>query len=106
MWDYSAHSQSISEIQTFISICEKWGEPGRLTLFAGFVFNFSNIFCHCWGAASVESDIFIAIRERAGWIDDRRRRGSTKSLFLSWVARWCEMEFMSRSGPDCDWDSF
>lgn len=65
MWDSSAHNQSITGIQSVVSMCAKVaGQIDFPTLFAGFVFNFSNIFCDC-DLEAITAAIFTDLRQAA-----------------------------------------
>ena len=100
MWDSSAHSQSITGIQSVVSMCAKVaGQIDFPTLFAGFVFNFSNIFCDC-DLEAITAAIFTDLRQAVG-------RAWEQTGWYEMIGRWVELCFLlslgNGSGTDCDW---
>lgn len=64
-WDSSAHSQSITIILDFVSMCAQVAERiVARTLFAGLVFSFSNIFCD-WDFVAMAA-MFADLRQAEG----------------------------------------
>ena len=101
--DSSARNRSISRVHIIVSnftlrirlTC------GMLTLFAGFVLNFSKIFCD-WDFEASEA-MFAVLWEEARFTYSCCKRscddGRSPFRILSW--NLCRGD---RSGPDCDWD--
>jgi hypothetical protein len=104
-WDSSARNRSISRVQTTVSYFTptKRLTSGILTRFAGFVLNFSKIFCDWDFEASA-----AILRSFTRWrgLNILVVRGGESAIvanLLLGMFRWnlCRGD---RSGPDCDWD--
>lgn len=72
-WDFSGHSQSITVVPAFVSMYTQVAVRNVAhTLFAGFVFSFSNIFCdsNFVAMAAIFADLRQAVECALDYVQD------------------------------------